>query len=79
MKNEPAFPTVSYVKPVEQGVSVMTITGGMDLRDYFAGQALVGICGNADCSAPTYKNSDHELISRTAYSLADAMLKERVK
>jgi hypothetical protein len=58
--NKPAFPIVTdYIE--EQG---------MTLRDYFAGQALVGLLANSvgPFSCP-----------RLAYSLADAMLKERVK
>ena len=46
---------------------------GMTLRDYFAGQALAGLCANpgGDCDAETMAN--------VSYSLADAMLKARVK
>lgn len=47
--------------------------GGMSLRDYFAGQALVGVCGGEmwpmDADAPE--------IARRAYVLADAMLTAR--
>lgn len=52
---------------------------GMTLRDYFAGQALAGICA-------TYFNliqpesigkSSHESIATASLSLADAMLKAR--
>jgi hypothetical protein len=39
----------------------------MTLRDYFAGQALVGLCGT------------HEGVARNAYKIADAMLEEREK
>jgi len=48
--------------------------GGMTLRDWFAGQALAGICAD-DAS------NDHcqEELALSAYSLADAMLKEKEK
>ena len=67
-----AFPTVNYVKPGgEMGTSVMTISGGMDLRDYFAAKAMqaltgrVGICG------------EYSQRVKEAYRIADAMMKAR--
>lgn len=46
---------------------------GMDLRDYFAAQALQGLLNEA--------NSDFadDAIAELAYSLADAMMKAREK
>ena len=41
---------------------------GMKLRDYFAGQALVGLLAN---------NADWDGAPSAAYYIADAMLKER--
>lgn len=49
--------------------------GGMTLRDYFAGQALAGICGDGIPGS-------HHVASQTArdaYEYADAMLLERQK
>ena len=46
---------------------------GMTLRDYFAAQALAGICANQDNRV--YGNSME--FARAAYRLADAMLKAR--
>ena len=67
----PAFPGVEYKQPGgELGVSVMTIVGGMTLRDYFAAKALQGICA----SGPDISNP---VIAAEAYALADAMLKQR--
>lgn len=44
---------------------------GMTLRDYLAGQALVGLCANPS-------NTDHAgTMAERAYKHADAMLKER--
>lgn len=50
--------------------------GGMTLRDYFAGQALNGICNSCNC-LPSDK--DMPEIARRAYISADAMLAERDK
>ena len=51
-------------------------TGGfardMTLRDHFAGQALLGLSIRRDLSTD-------EQDARNAYTLADAMLKERAK
>lgn len=54
-----------------------TVTGavGMDLRDYFAAKAMLGIL----CD-PHYETSNaggYDAIAKYAYSLADAMLKAR--
>ena len=46
---------------------------GMTLRDYFAGQALPGILRLA--RGP----DSNELMAEAAYTIADAMLKERGK
>lgn len=46
--------------------------GGMTLRDYFAGQAMIGM-------APTACRDEHGKMARTAYEMADAMLAERAK
>lgn len=55
----------------------------MSLRDYFAGQAIIGaLNGDEDriISDATRANvSVHELIAVSAYKFADAMLKERNK
>ncbi len=44
---------------------------GMSLRDYFAGQALSGICVHA------MRNCNWDKIARNAYDAADAMLYQR--
>ena len=46
---------------------------GMSLRDYFAGQAIVGVLANGD----DYESADWSGCAIYAYSLADAMLKAR--
>lgn len=45
---------------------------GMDLRDYFAGQALAGIAMDGEMPSAEWAAS-------WSYALADAMLKERSK
>jgi len=68
----PAFPrhygTMSCAEKKEQLWSE-----GMTLRDYFAGQALMGILNNAGCFA-NMKDSD---VAENAYHAADAMIKAR--
>ena len=45
---------------------------GMSLRDWFAGQALSGICASGPATDWT-----NDLLASEAYSLADAMLAAR--
>lgn len=62
---------------------------GMSLRDWFAGQALVGLLGHPtwwgqerdeDGSFPfDSPGSENSEVARTAYWIADAMLAERAK
>lgn len=63
-ENPPAFP-------------VSTIDGftnsGMALRDYFAAHALAGMLATGSCP------DDDALVARDAFSLADAMLAERLR
>jgi len=67
MNNEPAFPhkRVSNMYPDQ-----FVYEGGMTLRDYFAGQALIGLF--------QIKVTDDKR-SEIAYKIADAMLAEREK
>ncbi len=46
---------------------------GMTLRDYFAGQALVGLLANTDCT----RGAGHLEIPTRAYQVADVMLAAR--
>jgi hypothetical protein len=46
---------------------------GMTIRDWFAGQALMGMCASPTMQAT---NEQHALVS---YALADSMLAEREK
>lgn len=64
-----AYPTMT-VSPYGN-----TIQGGMSLRDYFAAQALMGLCAN---SVPGSHHSTENRV-RDAYEIADAMIAERNK
>ncbi len=49
---------------------------GMSLRDYFAGQALIGLIARADLDGQPLA---HLALARDAYTTADAVLAERGK
>lgn len=66
----PAFPQVDYKQPLEGGAHIMTIHGGMTLRDYFASKAIQGLLAST-------KVMDIRIIADDAYAIADAMLKAR--
>lgn len=67
------FPTMKHWRwgEREEGES----EGGASLRDYFAGQALVGFAANPRNMVPD--DGDAMGIARAAYLLADAMLRAR--
>lgn len=48
--------------------------GGMNLRDYFAAKAMQGILCSGKCI-----HSDQFMLSRDAFTVADAMLEARNK
>jgi hypothetical protein len=64
----PAFPNQS-VDP-EKVRSLILYDRGMTLRDWFAGQALNGICG---------QQNEPDDYAREAYAIADSMLATRSK
>ena len=55
--------------PTSQGLTEK----GMDLRDYFSAKALQGMLASPNCDTEV----NVVVISRNAYLLADAMIKER--
>ncbi len=77
----PAFPTAATATThgfYQDGQPCMTHYGsrsGITVRDYFAAAALQGII--SDASVPASSKKDGELVSRSAYEYADAMLKAR--
>lgn len=63
-------PENPYAFPVELGSS--SLSSGMTLRDWFAGQALAGMCANSNNVSSLFSK-----MSEDAYALADALLSER--
>lgn len=61
--------------PVTAGNQVYAT--GMTLRDWFAGQALAGICSNCDESGINGWAHSSKLAASVAYQFADAMLEAR--
>lgn len=68
----PAFPIPPVIAPLEgfQTPEGWGGDAGMTLRDWFAGQALAGMCAYI---------GDSSLNAERSYRLADAMLTERSK
>lgn len=64
----PAFP-----QQCADALDVGMVHAGMSLRDWFAGQALTGICA----AGWQYEGNDHADLARDAYLQADAMLAVR--
>ena len=65
--------------PLREGGPAFPIQGwndGMYMRDYFAGQALVGELASQTVNAVWADRSIHKLAKR-CYSIADALLAER--
>lgn len=60
-----AFPNAGYDGPDNCADPVP----GMTLRDWFAGQALAGICAN-----PNWQPTDVSSVAQDAYAHADAMI-----
>ena len=67
----PAFP-VSYGPDGAAGFS-----GGMTLRDWFAGQALAGVLANP--AEGSWGTNEAPNAATNAYQMADAMLARRAK
>jgi hypothetical protein len=67
-----AFPTTAQTWDIHNGRDL----SGMDLRDYFASDAMKGQINN-----PLKLGDDeaHRLIAERAYRMADAMIKQRGK
>lgn len=64
-----AFPT----SPEESRGKVASVHGGMTLRDWFAGQALIGLI--SQCRPPAVDNKNFDDFAEWSYEMADAMLK----
>lgn len=68
----PAFPFGQMSEQTGQPVNGF-FNAGMTLRDWFAGQALAGLCA---CETVSASNGG---LADAAYSIADAMISERSK
>jgi hypothetical protein len=67
-RNSPAFPCDwDYINSNREAAN------GMSLRDYFAGQAIVGMLAAAN----TRRDVTNAELATVAYSIADAMLEAR--
>jgi len=73
--NLQAFPSMPPMYSRDKDGSFIKETEGMTLRDYMAGQALVGIMGKTEFSG----DWRHKAMADVCYVMADAMLKERNK
>lgn len=76
----PAFPVMVSREQLSNNDNYVTVRepeGGMSLRDYFAGQALVG--GVKEFFAAGDCWDDYNDFAKTLYGIADAMLAERAK
>lgn len=72
-----AFPTNHYTRNQTTGeISIYDHSEGMTLRDYFAGQAVIGLLtqgGDIQIGRKIYR------MEIASYMIADAMIKERNK
>lgn len=66
----PAFPS-TWMETNGYGVQFPCILTGMTLRDWFAGQALVGLLSDPNVTAESGR------LARVVYTMADAMLTAR--
>ncbi len=71
----PAYPHVTIPRPdLGPNITQPLTSGGKSLRDWFAGQALVGL---AESGVTADYSADH--IASTCWKLADAMIRARKK
>ncbi len=78
IENPPAFPQALTVSPCGDVYSSNQLypgSGGMTIRDWFAGQALAGLSANPHA----WEEKLPEQWAVMAYELADFMLAERSK
>lgn len=81
----PAFPSSGRLcyddrgKPRWHDGKHIIMDGGLTIRDWFAGQALVGFVNAHLVDAPEGTEYDDAAIAEQVYALADAMIAERDK
>lgn len=71
----PAFPSPTDRFP--DGCVNAWMEYGMSLRDWFAGEAIKGICDVCQFDTPEPMESREQMLARKCYSFADAMLAAR--
>jgi hypothetical protein len=79
----PAFPTISTDKMwTSDGDHVLpdvSSSGGLTIRDWFAGKALQGMLADSENSYSCTAEETHwtQAVARVAYQMADAMIQAR--
>ena len=77
----PAFPHMGKIErhnPVTgQTILSPIMTGGMTLRDWFAGQAMQAMLSNPANYGSNHEWRDDATVSEQAYEIADDMIKAR--
>jgi len=76
-KHQAAFPIRNRWDSSQEGWDL--IENGMELRDYFAAQALMGSLSGMNSESHITSDSIARKYAEEAYLLADAMLEEREK
>ena len=77
--NPPAFPFNEEGESSFSGQRVVQTHPGMELRDWFAGQALAGMLANGQGPNTHWLNGPSSDVASHAYDIANAMLAERTK
>lgn len=73
----PAFPTPSGWNSHGEWVEAEAQAEGMTLRDYFAAKAMQGMLANPDLKDSVFQGVEHGFLEKSAWAIADAMIKER--
>lgn len=73
----PAFPSHLKWHDGQLGLNKELVSEGMTLRDYFAIETLNGMLQNSDFLITNENETVGEKLIRSAYEMADAMLKAR--
>lgn len=68
----PAFPRTKSTGNLSNSTTEIVSVGGMSLRDWFAGQALVGLL-----TQPAEDEYGPKCFAEDAYEMADAMIEAR--
>lgn len=71
----PAFPSGEYEE--HDGGVVFQLTGGMTLRDWFAGMAMQAAIANPNIHVVDASDIPEPQVAEIAYEMADAMLRHR--